>query len=352
MGILQKKASCWEEPSEEIKDFSALPNIEQVATPNIKTIEELTSFLQCSQSSCIKTLVYHVEDSPIIKEETIALCIRGDLEVNDAKLSSFLQTNKVKLEDADVISQKLGCVTGFLGPVGLKTVPLFCDETVMNVRDGITGALKRDAHFVHVFPYRDFKPDHVGDFRTVKKGDACPSCKNPLTCKKGNELGHVFKLGDKYSRSMNASFLDANGKNCHPLMGCYGIGLDRLLAAVAEEYSDDDGLKWPLTLAPYHVVIVPVKYEGEIQKVCDKLYDKLLSLGVEVLLDDRDVRVGVKFKDMDLIGIPYRIVVGEKNLPKLELKVRATGEVKLLTEDELLSELKREFVQDILTYIN
>ena len=335
----EEKASCWEEQCEEIKDFSKLPNIEEVATPNVKTIEELTSFLKCLPSSCIKTLVYHIEDSPIIKAETIALCIRGDLEVNDAKLSSFLQTNKVRLEDADVILQKIGCVTGFLGPVGLKAVPIFCDESVMNMRDAVTGALKADAHFVHVFPNRDFKPDYMGDFRIVKSGDACPSCHKLLTSKKGNELGHVFKLGDKYSRSMNASFLDANGKMCHPLMGCYGIGLDRLLATVAEEYSDDDGLKWPVSVAPYHVVIVPVKYKDEMQKICDNLYEELSALGVETLLDDRDERIGVKFKDMDLIGIPYRIVVGEKNLPKLELKVRATGEVKLLQKGELLNEL-------------
>jgi len=335
----EEKASCWEEQCEEIKDFSKLPNIEEVATPNVKTIEELTSFLKCLPSSCIKTLVYHIEDSPIIKAETIALCIRGDLEVNDAKLSSFLQTNKVRLEDADVILQKIGCVTGFLGPVGLKAVPLFCDESVMNMRDAVTGALKADAHFVHVFPNRDFKPDYMGDFRIVKSGDACPSCHKLLTSKKGNELGHVFKLGDKYSRSMNASFLDASGKMCHPLMGCYGIGLDRLLATVAEEYSDDDGLKWPVSVAPYHVVIVPVKYKGEMQNICDNLYEELSALGVETLLDDRDERIGVKFKDMDLIGIPYRIVVGEKNLPKLELKVRATGEVKLLQKGELLNEL-------------
>lgn len=338
----EEKASCWEAKCEEIQDFSQFPNIEEVETPNVKTIEELTQFLKCSAKSCIKTLVYHVEDSPTIKEETIALCIRGDLEANDAKLSSFLQTNRVHLEDADVISQKLACITGFLGPVGLKGVPLFCDESVMNMKDAVTGALKTDAHLVHVFPNRDFTPDYVGDFRIVKAGDACPSCQKMLISKKGNELGHVFKLGDKYSRSLDASFLDANGKECHPLMGCYGIGLDRLVAAVAEEYSDDDGLKWPLSIAPYHVVIVPVKYTGEMQKVSDELYDALKDVDIEVLLDDRDIRVGVKFKDMDLIGIPYRIVVGEKNLPKLELKVRATGEMKLLQKDELVNELKNE----------
>lgn len=338
----EEKATCWESETSKAEDFSQLPKLEEVATPNVKTIEELTDFLKCSPSSCIKTLVYHIEDSPIIKEETIALCIRGDLEVNEAKLSTFLETNKVRLEDAEVILQKLGCVTGFLGPVGLKGVPILGDESVRCAKDSVTGAMKCDAHFVHVVQGRDFTFDYVGDFRIVKEGDACPSCHKALTSKKGNELGHVFKLGDKYSRSLNATFLDANGKNCYPLMGCYGIGLDRLVAAVAEEYSDADGLKWPVSVAPYHVVIVPVKYSGEMQKVCDELYDELVGLGLEVLLDDRDARVGVKFKDMDLIGIPYRIVVGEKNLPKLELKVRATGEMRLLQKDELVQELVRE----------
>ena len=340
----EEKATCYEE-KDEVAIGENLPKIEEVSTPNIKTIEDLTAFLNCSPASCIKMLIYHVEDSPITNEKTLALCIRGDLEVNDAKLASFLQTNKISLEDTDVVAKKLNCVTGFLGPVGLKNIsqniPLICDESVMNIKDASSGALKKDFHFIHVFPHRDFKPDFVGDFRVVKEGDLCPHCHSPLYSKKGNELGHVFKLGDKYTRSMDAHYLDATGKKCYPFMGCYGIGLDRLLAAVAEEYSDEDGLKWPISICPYYIVIVPVKYTGNMKEISDALYCELEKEGFEVLLDDRDERVGVKFKDMDLIGIPFRLVVSEKNLPKIELKIRSTGEIKLLAKEEVTQEIKK-----------
>ncbi|MGP1438884.1 MAG: proline--tRNA ligase [Treponema sp.] len=331
----EEKAACFEEKVNVC--IENLPKIEEVSTPNIKTIEALSQFLKCSPSSCIKAVVYHVEGSPITKANTIFLCIRGDLEVNEAKLKAFLKVSDIHLEDEDVILKKIGCQIGFLGPVGLnKEVPLFCDESVMNMQDGITGALKKDAHLINVVPLRDFKADFVGDFRIVKAGDACPSCHAKLYSKKGNELGHVFKLGDKYSKSMDMNCLDANGKKIYPLMGCYGIGLDRLMAAVAEQYSDDDGLKWPIEIAPYIAVIVPVKYEGNMKEEADFIYEELKSKGVEILLDDRKERVGVKFKDMDLIGIPFRLVVSEKTLPNIEIKYRETGKMIVVSKEEAI----------------
>lgn len=337
----EEKAVCYEDKLPTLQDYSSLQAIEEIATPNVKTIEDLSKFLSCPANLFIKTLVYNVQDSPIIKMNTIVLCIRGDLEVNEAKLHSFLQSNKVRMEDSEVIEKKLNCPIGFLGPVGLKNIPLLCDESVINMRDAYSGALKVDAHLKHVFPFRDFTPDYVGDFRIVKEGDSCPVCKKPLYSKKGNELGHVFKLGDKYSVGLDFTFLDANGKANHPLMGCYGIGLDRLMAAVAEEYSDEDGLKWPLSVSPYHVTIVPVKYKDKMKEESDALYYELTEKGIEVLLDDRDERVGVKFKDMDLIGIPIRLVVSDKNLPNIEVKLRDSGEVKVLTKEEALKEIMR-----------
>jgi len=232
---------------------------------------------------------------------------------------------------------------GFLGPVGLKEIPLLCDESVMNMKDAFAGALKVDTHLKHVYPFRDFTPSYVGDFRIVKAKDACPVCQKPLYSKKGNELGHVFKLGDKYSISLGLTFLDAQGKATHPLMGCYGIGLDRLIAAVAEEYSDEEGLKWPISIAPYHVVIVPVKYKDKMKDSSDALYKELTEKGVEVLLDDRDERVGVKFKDMDLIGIPLRLVVSDKHLPNIEIKWRDSKEIKVLSKEDALKEIMRSF---------
>ncbi|MGP1439821.1 MAG: proline--tRNA ligase [Treponema sp.] len=333
----EEKAACFEEKVDICLENQ--PEIKEVSTPNIKSIDVLSSFLNCSPKACIKAIVYHVENSSITKASTIFLCIRGDLEVNEAKLKSFLKATDVHLEDEEVILKKIGCEIGFLGPIGLnKEVPLFCDESVMNMPEsGITGALKKDTHLLNVFPLRDFKPDFVGDFRIVKEGDACPSCHAKLYSKKGNELGHVFKLGDKYSRSMDMGCLDANGKKIYPLMGCYGIGLDRLMAAVAEQYSDDDGLKWPASIAPYMVAIVPVKYEGKIKEQADLLYEELKQKGVEVLLDDRNERVGVKFKDMDLIGIPIRLVISEKTLPNIEVKYRETGNIEVLSKDNVIN---------------
>lgn len=336
----QEKASSYEEKKDALSSFDACPTIEEVSTPNIKTIEELTNFLHCSASSCIKTLIYHIKDSPLLKTSSIAVCIRGDLDVNEAKLASFLQSTNISMEEEDEVARLLNCRIGFLGPVGLKDVPLFCDESVMNMEDAITGALKVDAHIIHVFPIRDFKPDYVGDFRLVKEGDACPVCKKGLHSRRGNELGHVFKLGDKYTRSMDVSFLDATGKKAYPLMGCYGIGIDRLMAALAEEYSDEAGLKWPISVCPYHVAIVPINMKGATKDIACDLYESLQKEGIEVLFDDRDERVGVKFKDIDLIGVPLRVVVSDKNLPKLELKERGTGQVKMLEKKDLSCEIK------------
>jgi len=332
----EEKAACFEEKVG--MALTELPKIEEVSTPDVKTIEALSNFLKCSPKSCIKAVVYHVESSSITKSNTIFLCIRGDLEVNEAKLKSFLKATDIHLEDEEVILKKIGCQIGFLGPVGLnKEVPIFCDESVMNMQDAVTGALKKDTHLLHVFPSRDFKADFVGDFRIVKEGDSCPSCHHPLYSKKGNELGHVFKLGDKYSQSMDMSCLDSNGRKIYPLMGCYGIGLDRLMAAVAEQYSDDDGLKWPTSIAPYMAVIVPVKYEGKMKEEADSLYDELRQKGVEVLLDDRNERVGVKFKDMDLIGIPIRLVISEKTLPNIEIKYRESGKIEVISRENVIN---------------
>ena len=331
----EEKAACFEEKID--ITLTELPKIEEVSTPDVKTIEALSGFLKCSPKSCIKAVVYHVDSSSITKLNTIFLCIRGDLEVNEAKLKSFLKASDIRLENEDVILKKIGCQIGFLGPVGLnKEVPIFCDESVMSMQDAVAGALKKDTHLLHVYPSRDFKADFVGDFRIVKEGDACPSCHNRLYSKKGNELGHVFKLGDKYSKSMDMSCLDSNGKKIYPLMGCYGIGLDRLMAAVAEEYSDDDGLKWPASIAPYMAVIVPVKYEGKMKEEADSLYDELRQKGVEVLLDDRNERVGVKFKDMDLIGIPIRLVISEKALPNIEIKYRESGKMEIISRENVI----------------
>jgi prolyl-tRNA synthetase len=242
---------------------------------------------------------------------------------------------------------------GFAGPVGLTGLPVIIDYTVTAMNDAVTGALARDLHYRHAAYGRDFEAWMISDLRTVKAGDRCPLCGGELYEKKGNELGHIFKLGYKYTKSMNVTYLDEEGKTQIPTMGCYGIGLDRTLASVIEEHHDDDGIIWPMTVAPYHVIIVPIKYEGKVQTLTDSLAAELEARGVEVLVDDRDERPGVKFKDADLIGIPCRVVIGEKNLggdsPRVELKHRGEKESRLIdaarAADELAGIVKAELTE-------
>jgi prolyl-tRNA synthetase len=260
--------------------------------------------------------------------------IRGDLEVNEVKLAAALKASEVSLAANADVERLTGAPVGFAGPVGLRTIPLVADESVTVMSDAVAGALAKDLHYTHVAYGRDFKPWLVADLRTVKAGDRCALCGGELYEKKGNELGHIFKLGYKYSRSMGLHYLDEEGKTRMPTMGCYGIGLDRTLASVIEEHHDDGGIIWPMTLTPYQVIIIPVKYSGAVKAAPDQLAAALEGAGVEVLLDDREERPGVKFNDADLLGIPYRVVVGEKNLTaekaRVELKRRGEEEIRLM----------------------
>jgi prolyl-tRNA synthetase len=345
---------------------ASTPAIEKIDTPEVKTIEDLCGFLKTDAQSFIKTLIYkavNVEldltgapgcsklerhkpapDAPqVYSEAFFAVAIRGDLDVNEVKLAAALKAGEVSLA-ADVdVARLTGAPVGFAGPVGLSGLPVVADVTVTAMNDAVTGALEKDRHFKHAAYGRDFEAWLVTDVRTVKAGDRCPLCGGELYEKKGNELGHIFKLGYKYTASMNVSYLDEGGKSHVPTMGCYGIGLDRALASVIEEHHDDDGIIWPVTAAPYHVIIVPIKYEGAVAAAVKKLAAGLEQLGIEVLLDDRDERPGVKFKDADLIGIPWRVVVGDKNLagdtPKVEVKRRGEKESRLVEAVKAADEL-------------
>lgn len=314
--------------------------VEEIDTPNVKTIDDLAEFLKTTPQAFIKTLIYKITNCgveiPNQKGEFkfVAVCIRGDLDVNETKLAALLKASEVELASDEEVVRITTAPVGFAGPVKLENAVVIADESVMSMHDAVTGGLKKDVHFVHVEPNRDFKPFIVGDVRTVIPGDKCPDCGADLYSKKGNELGHIFKLGDKYTKSMNVTYLDENGKLQTPIMGCYGIGVDRTLASIIEEHHDENGIIWTMSTAPYQVVIVPVKYDGTMKEVSDKLYEELKASGIEVLLDDRNERPGVKFKDMDLIGIPVRIVVGEKNLPNVEVKLRSESEAKLVPAEE------------------
>jgi len=326
---------------------ASTPPIEKIDTPEVRTIEELCAFLKTGPETFIKTLIYravNVElESPAIPEAFYAVCIRGDLEINEAKLTALLNAAEVSLApEADVV-RLTGAPVGFAGPVGFKTIPIIVDFTAAAVSDGVTGALAKDLHYRHVAYGRDFQAWKTADLRTVKAGDRCPLCGGELYEKKGNELGHIFKLGYKYSKPMNISYLDENGKSQIPIMGSYGIGLDRTLASIIEEHNDDGGIIWPITVAPYHVIIVPIKYDGAVKAAADSLAAELEREGIEVLFDDRDERPGVKFNDADLIGIPYRVVVGDKNLAAspsmVEVKRRDESEKRLVELSKAAAEL-------------
>ena len=307
--------------------------VEEIPTPDVKTIEELSAFLKTTAQSFIKTLIYKVENAGVDlgkNNDFVAVCIRGDLDVNEAKLCALLKASDVELaSEADVV-RITDAPVGFAGPVKLTKAPVIADKSVMTMHDCVTGGLKKDVHFIHVEPGRDFTPFMTADVRVVKPGDICPDCGGTFYSKKGNELGHIFKLGDKYTKSMNVTYLDENGKSVTPIMGCYGIGVDRTLASIIEAHHDENGIIWTMSTAPYQVAIVPVMYKEKMKEVADSLYEEFKALGVDVLLDDRDERPGVKFKDADLIGYPIRIVVGDKNLPNVEVKLRSADKADLI----------------------
>lgn len=339
--------------------------IEKVPCPGVETIAQMEEFFKMPAQQFIKVLIYKVYNSeldlrnapggqawkremnqgaPHYPVSFFAVAIRGDLEINEAKLAAALKASEVELaEESDVIAYS-GAPHGFVGPVGLTKVPLLADLSVMKQKEGgsyeiylhdtVTGGGSADVDNIHVEPGRDFTPYMTADVRTVLAGDTCPHCGAEFYSKKGNELGHIFKLGYKYSKTMNLTYLDENGKQQAPIMGCYGIGVDRALASIIEEHHDENGIIWPMSVAPYQVAIVPIKYDGDMKKYADELYEQLTKMGVEVLLDDRNERPGVKFKDMDLIGIPVRIVVGDKNLPNVEVKLRNEKDSQLVPVTE------------------
>ena len=328
--------------------------VEEIPTPDVKTIEELSEFLKTTAQSFIKTLIYKVENAGVDlgkNNDFVAVCIRGDLDVNEAKLCALLKASDVELaSEADVV-RITDAPVGFAGPVKLTKAPVIADNSVMTMHDCVTGGLKKDVHFIHVEPGRDFTPFMTADVRVVKPGDICPDCGGTFYSKKGNELGHIFKLGDKYTKSMNVTYLDENGKSVTPIMGCYGIGVDRTLASIIEAHHDENGIIWTMSTAPYQVAIVPVMYKEKMKEVADSLYEELKALGVDVLLDDREERPGVKFKDADLIGYPIRIVVGDKNLPNVEVKLRSADKADLIPATDAAKTVAK-IVSDELAKLN
>ncbi|MDR2067014.1 MAG: proline--tRNA ligase [Endomicrobium sp.] len=314
-------------------------DMQEVLTPEVCAVSDVSKFLNLPYEKFIKTMVYLADGSPIV------VLVRGDYDVNEIKLQSLLGANEVVLADEQTINFVTKSPKGFAGPVGLKDVKIIADISVIEIPNAVTGANKKKIHIKNVNYNRDYSADIVADIRKVKKGDICPKCKKEnLKFSRGIEIGHIFKVGTKYSKSLNATYLDVNGKENLIVMGCYGIGVTRILAATIEQSHDDNGIIWPDNIAPFEVVIVPINYAHEQTKeVTNKIYRELSAKGLDVLIDDRDERAGIKFKDADLIGVPYRITIGEKGLLNnaVELKSRAVDKnaIKLLSPQDVINEI-------------
>ncbi|GGG04299.1 hypothetical protein GCM10010916_21630 [Paenibacillus abyssi] len=258
--------------------------------------------------------------------------------MNEIKVKNALGVDTVALADAETTVAVTRASIGFAGPIGLS-IPLLVDEAVARMECGVAGANESEFHIRNIVPGRDFTVEHVGDFRNVKEGESCSRCEaGKLRFVKGIEVGHVFKLGTKYSEALGARYLDANGREQLMIMGCYGIGVSRIVSAIVEQHHDERGIAWPIAIAPYRVHLIPISIKDDTQrKIANDMYDALRQRGIEVLLDDRDERAGVKFNDSDLIGLPIRIVIGKDSVHgNVEYVDRGTNEKQLLSIDEAL----------------
>ncbi len=318
--------------------------LEKVSTPQQKTIEEVTAFLQMPMQKMIKAVAFLNE-----KEELIVAFVRGDHAVNEVKLQNAVGAIALTMAPEAKL-QEYGTVAGFLGPIHLhKDVIAVVDASVMEMQNACCGSNEVDAHYINVNPKRDFGKVLVKDIRLIQAGDPCPHCGAPVTLTRGIEVGQVFKLGTKYSASMKAVFLDENGKEKPFVMGCYGIGVSRTMAAAIEQSHDENGIIWPVAIAPYTVVIVPVNSKDTAQmEFSQKLYQELQDAHIDVLLDDRKERAGVKFKDADLIGYPVRITVGPKAVQEndIEIKFRKTGAVHHCKPEDYLAFVQKYIAQE------
>jgi prolyl-tRNA synthetase len=306
--------------------------MEKVLTENKKSIEEVVGFLNVDASKCIKSLLFKVDDQYVL------VLVRGDHEVNDIKLKNLYSASIVELATPEETKEILGCSIGSLGPVGVNKVEIVADPAVQAIVNGVCGANEEHHHFINVNADRDFSVTKYADIRFIQEGDLSPDGQGKIVFAKGIEVGHVFKLGTRYSEAMNATYLDENGKSQPMIMGCYGIGVSRTLAAVAEQFNDENGLVWPAQIAPFEVHLIPINLKDEAQaKLASELYEQLKAQAFEVLMDDRAERPGVKFADSDLIGLPVRVTVGKKAADGIvELKVRKTGEMLEVHKDDLL----------------
>jgi len=317
-----------------------LKDMEKVHTPNVKTIEDLTTFFKLPASAFVKTLIYTYQD------KKVAVLVPGNRVLNPIKLLNHIGCLEHELEIADekTVMEMTQAAVGFAGPIGLhEDLEIIIDKRVAQMKNVIIGANETDYHLVNANIERDFNGTIVDDLLMIEKNDPCPKCGEKLLMDRGNEVGNIFQLGTKYSKALNATYLDQNGKEQLIVMGSHGIGISRTLAAVVEQYNDEFGIKWPLALAPFHVIITVVNSKKEDQQALgENIYKTLKAEGIEVILDDRKERAGVKFKDAELIGIPLRINVGRDAADKMvEFKLRSGGDAETIHVDQILETIKK-----------
>jgi prolyl-tRNA synthetase len=329
--------------SETKAQLQAQKPLQKVLTPEKRTVEEVVQFLKVSAKDLVKTLIFETEKG------SVAALVRGDHEINEKKLKAVLNSENLQLAGEETVESLTHAPKGFAGPVGLS-VPLIADLDIRNMANFITGGNERDYHFTHVNLGRDFQVERFADIRRFSSGDRCPLCGQDTRLDKGIEVGHTFKFGTKYSQPMGATYIDAQGIEKAIIMGSYGIGVGRTVAAAIEQSSDEHGIIFPMPIAPFQVLILPVNNKVELlRSTAEQLYQGLLDKGVEVLYDDREETPGIKFKDADLIGIPLRMTLGEKNVKKglLEIRKRKTGETLLVKKEDAVSKIKEMIDQEM-----
>ncbi|WP_150843590.1 proline--tRNA ligase [Clostridium sp. UBA1353] len=320
--------------------------LNKIATPDVRTIGELVTFFNTSNKKFAKTLIYKADG------KVVAVMVRGDRSLNETKVSNALGgIMELEMADAETVLKATSAEIGFAGPIGLQVDTLLVDEEVTRMSNFIVGANDTGYHYENVNYERDFN-GIVGDYKLVAEGDMCPRCGSPINIRRGVEVGHIFKLGTKYSESMGANYLDENGKEKPLVMGCYGIGINRTVAAIIEQHHDENGILWPMAVAPYKVIVMPANVKNEEQmNRAEKIYEDLKTRGVDVLLDDRNERVGVKFKDADLIGIPIRVTVGKKVVEEIvEFKLRKNQDIEEVNIEDVVGRIEKEFLENNLKF--